>query len=78
MKYIKLSDSYPYAGVDVHVVTSTGKKGTARYCTVTSQWLTSNKHLCHEDVPIKWRYADAVLTLRHDETYSHLNLPYKK
>lgn len=60
MKYVILPEYYPHEGVDVYVVTSTGKKGVARYWHTIGKWLTGDEHLYVDDVIVKWKYADAV------------------
>lgn len=60
MNYVKVEDAYPIEYVDVFVVTSTGKKGVARYWHLTGRWLSSEKCLVAGDIVIKWKYADAV------------------
>ena len=62
MKYIKSLDEKPHDGVDVYVVTDTGKKGVAKFWSSTQQWLTSDRNLKPDDIVVKWKYAQAKLT----------------
>ena len=59
MRYVKLPESYPVKGINVHVVTDTGKKGVARYWSDIGKWLTADKRLDITDTVVKWRYANA-------------------
>ena len=60
MRYVKLPEYYPHTGVDVYVVTDTGKPGIARYWADMDKWLTSDKNLTVNDNVVKWRYANAT------------------
>ena len=60
LKYIKALDKKPHTGVDVYVVTDTGKKGIAKFWDLTQQWLTADSNLKPDDIVVKWKYAEAT------------------
>ncbi len=60
MRYINIDESKPIDGVDVYVVTKSGKKGIARYWNLTGYWLTIDRSLMENELIEKWKYADAI------------------
>lgn len=61
MKYALADSEKPRTGVDVYVVTTSGKRGVAKYWDAADRWLTMDPSISHGDSVKKWKYADAVL-----------------
>jgi len=59
VNYVDAQEEKPKTGVDVFVITTTGKKGIAKFWDVTQRWMTADENLANADVVIKWRYAEA-------------------
>ena len=72
MKWVKIHVNKPIADVDVHVVTKSGKRGTARYWPEIKKWFTSDAHLPANDEVIKWKYEDAKTSEKHKQPYKDL------
>jgi hypothetical protein len=68
MKYVKTKNKYPENNVDVHVVTSTGKKGIAKFWKNAGLWLTQDTTLKTNDTVVKWKYEEAKITEKSHNT----------
>lgn len=59
MKYIGANIEKPRSGVDVFIVTESGRRGIAQFWDLTGLWLTMDRKISQGDSVKKWKYADA-------------------
>ena len=60
MKYTNYPEEKPRNNVDVHVVTTEGVRGVARYWEDVGVWLTGDSRLKVTDKIKKWKYENAI------------------
>ena len=66
MSWVKVEVALPRDGVDVHVVTQFGVKGTAKYFELPGKWFTQMDTM-PDDYVIRWRYGEALRAIHEEE-----------